>query len=126
MKQHENRDPVMSQKEIFRKYNKMMAMHAEPVKKNRVNCYTCVVCGLITKTIDIDNGTTPFITGCGYCGGDAYSSFYNDIVPNDKPIIEWYRPTLKETLRLANKHDKLEHILLGGLIPREIKNKFAK
>jgi hypothetical protein len=37
---------------------------------------------------------------CEKCKGTAYSSFFKDIAPNQDPTIEWYRPTLKQVLKM--------------------------
>ncbi len=87
---------------------------------NRVNCYVCKSCGHITKTKDVDAGVTPFMFSCEKCNQTAISSFYQDIAPNQSPTIEWYRPTLKQTLNLKNRPGELEHVLNGGLLNRKI------
>jgi len=87
---------------------------------SRVNCYTCSSCGHITKTKDIDPGVTPFMHKCEKCSGMSRSSFYNDIAPEKNPTQEWYRPTLKQCLKLRKNEDLLDHILQGGLISRKI------
>lgn len=84
----------------------------------RVNCYTCQFCNRITKTKDIDSGVTPFIHSCAYCNGFAHSSMYNDLAPHLKPVEEWYRPSLEETLKLSP--GSLDHVLQGGLLNRKI------
>lgn len=77
----------------------------------------------ITKTIDVDDGVTPYAFTCDYCGNPfATSTMYNDIAPKQKPTHEWYRPSLKETLKWRSKNTQmLEHILNGGLDVRPIK-----
>ena len=84
-----------------------------------INCYVCDTCGHITKTKDIDPGVTPYLFKCEKCGELARSTFYRDIAPNQKPTIEWYRPTLKETLKMGI--GMVDHILQGGLDSRVIK-----
>lgn len=86
---------------------------------NRFNCYVCS-CGHITKTKDVDAGVTPFMFTCEECGNFARSTFYNDIVPDKLHTIEWYRPSLKEILKLRKKPSSLEHVLNGGLMHRKI------
>ena len=88
---------------------------------NRVNCYTCI-CGHITKTRDVDAGVTPFMHKCEKCGKVAYSTFYKDISPNQKPTEEWYRPSLMECMKLRHEYYMLDHVLNGGLLVRKIKN----
>lgn len=86
---------------------------------NRVNCYTCN-CGHITKTKDVDAGVTPFFFSCEKCGGMAQSTFFKDIAPNQKPTIEWYRPSLDELFKMRKQPALLDHILMGGLHYRKI------
>lgn len=86
----------------------------------RVNCYICKNCNLITKTKDIDAGVTPFIHTCEHCGGEAHSTFYNDIAKHLHPTQEWYRPTLKQVLKMRKNEGLLDHILKGGLDCRKI------
>ena len=114
-----------SQRYVQKKYNELL----EKVKtdeyydidlENRVNCYHCK-CGHITKTQDIDKGVTPAFFGCEKCGEMAHSSFYHDIAPNQEPTIEWYRPTLKQVLKMRKNEAMLDHILSGGLDHRKIK-----
>jgi len=115
-----------SQGSVKRKYEKLLNDVAtqDYYKKdltNRVNCYVCKTCGHVTKTKDIDAGATPMIINCEQCSKDANSMFYNDVAPAKIPTIEWYRPSLKETLRLRKKPAYLEHVLSGGLLSRKIK-----
>jgi len=113
----------MKRKKIEKEYNEMLKKTEEWLKDldltNRANNYVCQSCGHVTKTKDVDKGVTPFIHSCKLCGGEAYSTFYNDYFPNHKATQEWYRPSLDETLEM----DEMErhHVLQGGLIPRKIK-----
>lgn len=107
---------------LVRAYEKMLQeeYHKGEVKPNHVNCYVCENCGQITKTIDIEKGTTPFMIDCTVdgCGGLAKSSFYNDLSPTLKPSHEWFRPSLKATLR--QQRGMIDHIVQGGLELRKI------
>lgn len=116
-----------SKRKITKKYNKLL----EQVKTddyykidltNRVNCYVCE-CGHITKTKDIDPGVTPFMNSCEKCNGTARSTFYNDIAPDQEATYEWYRPTLKQVLKMRNNPSMLDHIFNGGLDYRKVKSK---
>lgn len=118
-------ESMMSQREVERKYNSLL--HDVATKDyykidlaNRVNCYSCKTCGHITKTKDIDAGVTPFMSICEECNGIAYSSFYKDIAPNQQPTFEWYRPSLKECLKMRKEPESLDHIFNGGLEYRKI------
>jgi hypothetical protein len=112
---------MRSIREVTREYNSVLKAH-DGEKSRGVNCYICTVCKQITKTIDIDPGTTPFIFECFHCGGEAQSTFYKDIAPDLKPVIEWYRPSLDDTFKLRRimKEGLLDHVLMGGLLDRKI------
>jgi regulator of RNase E activity RraB len=125
-KEYQHREQMESQRQIEKKYQKLIyeVSNNDFYKidlSNRVNCYSCK-CEHITKTIDIDAGVTPFMFTCEKCGGDAHSSFFKDIAPNQKPTFEWYRPDLKQVLKLRSKPGLLDHILSGGLDYRRIKS----
>lgn len=110
---------------IEKKYNKLMNNVAtndyfKVDVSNRVNCYTCQSCGHITKTKDIDPGVIPFMFSCEKCKGTAYSSFFEDIAPNQQPTFEWYRPTLKQVIKMRKKEGMLDHIFNGGLDYRKL------
>ena len=113
---------------IFIEYKKLMhKVETDDYYKidlnNRVNCYVCVDCDHVTKTIDVDAGVTPFMHGCENCGGMARSTFYNDIMPHNKPTQEWYRPSLEEVKEMVdNQPHLLNHVLSGGLLNRVIKD----
>ena len=114
----------MEIKEIKRRYNRLMwDVKTNDFYKidltNRVNCYQCS-CGHTTKTKDIDAGVTPFMHRCEKCGGMAHSSFYADIIPDKQPTEEWYRPTLKQVLKMRSNPELLEHIFNGGLDCRKV------
>lgn len=105
--------------------------------ENRVNCYQCAGtpgissasgfsipgrpgCGHITKTRDIDPGVTPMFHACEKCGGRTTSSMYQDIAPTQQPTQEWYRPSLKQVLKMRKNPGMLQHVLAGGLDCRKI------
>lgn len=116
---------MISQGEIKRKYNRLMASVAtdqfyKTDLTNRVNCYICPDCKHITKTKDVDAGVTPFIFDCDRCSGNATSTFFKDIAPNKQPTFEWYRPTLKQLFKMKKNINLLDHILNGGLDHRKI------
>ncbi len=117
---------MKSQRAIEKAYNKLLhdvanqSFYTKTDLTNRVNCYVCQKCLQVTKTIDIDSGVTPFFHTCEHCGADAQSTFYKDVAPHMKPTQEWYRPTLKEVLKMRKKEGMLDHILQGGLDVRII------
>lgn len=115
-------------RQVTKRYNKLLVDVAtkdfyKVDLTNRVNCYVCSNCGHVTKTKDIAPGVTPMIITCEKCQRiTARSTFYKDIVLDQEPTIEWYRPDLKETLKTRRYPNLLEHILSGGLCHREIKH----
>lgn len=125
MKDYNHKEPMISQREIEKKYNKLMLNVATDNYykidlTNRVNCYVCD-CGHITKTKDVDPGCTPFIFRCELCGQGATSTMYRDIAPSLNPTFEWYRPSLKEVMKKRKNAGLLDHIFAGGLDYRPIK-----
>lgn len=122
---HENKEPMISQREIERKYSKLLNdVETNDFYKvdltNRVNCYVCQTCKHITKTKDIDSGVTPFMSHCESCGNYAQSTFYKDIAPDQPHTWEWFRPSLKQVLKMRKNEGMLDHILSGGLELRKI------
>ena len=118
----------MNKKEVINRYNSVVEEYKnENIDlTNRVNCYVCS-CGHTTKTKDIDKGVTPFMFSCEKCGKTARSSFYKDVVPEQLPTIEWYRPSLNACLSIHRRSKTneflighLDHILSGGLDYRKI------
>ena len=113
---------MISQRKVERKYKRLLKdVETDSFYKidldNRINCYVCE-CSHITKTIDVDAGVTPFFHNCEKCGRMAKSTFYNDIAPDQQPTQEWYRPTLKEVMKMRKKESLLDHVLSGGLLSR--------
>ena len=111
---------MISQREVERKYSQLVKdvqtkeFYTNVDLSNSVNCYICK-CGHITKTKNVDSGVTPFMFSCEKCGGTATSTFFKDIAPEQQPTFEWYRPTLKQVLKMRKDEGMLEHVLLGGL-----------
>ena len=88
-------------------------------KKGQRNRYICQTCGKSIVTINIDDGTTPFMINCEAtknCDGAMYSQYYD--IPQDTPATyEWFKPkSLKGYSR-----EMREHFSLGGLDLREIR-----
>lgn len=86
--------------------------------QGKKNVYLCQKCGHGFVSIDVDEGVTPFMTGClrDGCDGWAQSTFYR-VDPMLKEIpaaLEWYRPTALDGL----KHRVRLHVEKGGLISR--------
>lgn len=111
-----------SKREIARRYKALLVdvetnvfYKVDLIK--RVNCYVCK-CGEVTKTRDVDAGVTSMVVSCPECKGNAMSSFYKDIAPDQNPTHEWYRPDLEKVLKLSEW--ELDHVLQGGLMFRKI------
>lgn len=81
----------------------------------RLNRYTCQVCRGTITTMDVDDGTTPFMLDCHAtegCHGTMTSSMYR--VPIDAvPTFVWRKATAEEykAASPAMRH----HFDLGGL-----------
>lgn len=121
---YEPREPMVSQREIERKYSKLLKdVESNDFYKvdltNRINCYVCS-CKHITKTKDVDAGVTPFMINCESCGQSAHSTFFKDIVPDKPHTWEWYRPSLNQVLKMRKNEWMLDHVLMGGLELRRI------
>ena len=99
-------------------WNNMLSKQTKTALFNKENCYTCTACGHITKTIDIDPGTTPMFFQCEICDSRAVSSMYRDIAPDKEPTQEWYRPALKKVKKMQPAF--VDHIMMGGLLSRKI------
>jgi len=117
----------MNKAQITKRYAKLMNdVETKDYYKvdltNRVNCYVCDHCGHVTKTKDIAAGVTPMFHKCEACGKTARSSFYKDLRPLNPPTEEWYRPDLKEVLKMQNDA-LIEHVLSGGLCTRKVINR---
>lgn len=115
---------MISQREVTKRYEALLKDVAESDfykvdLTSRVNCYYCTRCNRTTKTKDIDAGVTPMMFTCRFCGSIARSTFGKDIAPDVEPHGVWYRPTLKQVLKMRNKPEMLDHILRGGLEYRE-------
>ena len=88
---------------------------------DRVNAYTCNVCGLSIYTFDRDEGTTPMFLACRAtpgCRGRSVSNGYPSGPPPQLPTWEWYRPPKN---RLYTFDDEMrDYIRRGGLVLRRI------
>lgn len=118
MENYKHREPMRSQRSIEKAYKAMVIKIAD---ENRINCYTCKVCGHVTKTIDRHAGVTPMFNVCVSCGGESVSSWYKDIAPDLKVTHEWVIPTLSELIKQRKNPGLIDHILRGGLDFRVIK-----
>ena len=92
-----------------------------------VNKYTCNTCGKSITTVDVDNGTTPFIIVSCFatsdCPGTMQSHGYRiethgyNIESEEDARFEWYRP---EKLPKKKYMAQRQHVELGGLLLRKV------
>lgn len=91
--------------------------------QGKKNVYICEKCGHGFVSIDLDEGVTPFMTGCLRigCDGWAASTFYrlDPLLKDSPPALEWYRPVSPEIEQL--KPAARFHVEKGGLISRVTK-----
>lgn len=87
-----------------------------------VNVYTCGTCLMLTTTVDVDEGVTPFSISCKECNEPlafATSNMYPEARPIPdhipEPTKEFYKPESIAVL-LAGE---IEHVELGGLLMRD-------
>ena len=88
---------------------------------HKVNRYVCTnsVCNGIMVTIDLHDGTTPFMLQCRTCNhAMAQSSFYKSSQFMD-PSIAFIRPT-------TGPFSDSEHVRQGGLIPVDLRTPLTK
>ena len=83
-------------------------------ERERLNRYTCSACKGSVVTVDIDEGTTPFMLACRAtprCNGVMQSSLYRGV--SGVPTFAWRKPTQDEyrAATAAGRH----HYDLGGL-----------
>lgn len=68
-------------------------------RKGMVNVYQCKDCRRTIVTVNLVEGTTPFMIECakeeGGCDGDMQSAFYR-VYQGLEPTHEWYLPTAEE------------------------------
>lgn len=89
--------------------------------QGKKNIYLCDGCGHGVITVDVDHGTTPFMTNCQQtgCTGMMQSMMYacpQEILERLPAAMEWYRPTAA-ALDGKSAHVK-EHVERGGLLLR--------
>lgn len=99
----------------------------------RRNAYVCKDCRHITLTVDIHEGTTPFMIDCEKCKGMAQSFMYQlpGVLATSQasgltPTQEWYNPiygTPPEEIAitldaLGYSIEECTHIEAGGLLLR--------
>jgi len=90
--------------------------------KGKKNIYLCRDCGHGFVSVDIEEGTTPFMTKCLNCGLFAQSLCYaapQKMLEDIKPAVEWYRPSGDELSAMSAGTN--QHVKMGGLISRVTK-----
>lgn len=116
----------MTRKHLEAKYRTMVAGIQEKKKSEHrgdINTYICSDCKKNTKYIYVDTGLTASKVPCGHCPGKLANTTQGAHLEHKiKPLAEWYRPDLKETLALWKKgnQEAVDYILLGGLLSRKL------
>lgn len=120
----------MSNKELTKKYNAMLAnIEAARIYDGRnkgVDVYICKECGKTMYTRYKDKGVTPFTTACRKQGCKGIMVHENttserEVQYNGKTVHNWVRPTLKwlDRQRKNGNMGVVEHVLDGGLVLAE-------
>lgn len=109
----------MKKKDIKKEYKKLVdGIEDSSMYDGRgtVDRYVCDTCGHIIYTTYRDKGVTPFTIRCNKCGGVKVhdKTYEKNSIPSYVNIIDWYRPTLEQTLKMSE--GMIQHILDGGLI----------
>lgn len=109
----------MTKEQIEKRYNELVNGIEEKKMydgRNTVDRYVCDTCEYMIHTTYKDKGVTPFTMRCTRCGGTMYhtKTFDKKTVPHYVMVLDWYRPTLEQTLKMSDA--MIEHILNGGLI----------
>ena len=97
----------------------------------KINEYVCEKCGKATRTINADEGVTPFLIKCrpaipGTCDGMAKSRMYQ-CSQVERPQFEWYRPTDAQLDDMATREPEAakawhQHAANGGLMLRRVRH----
>lgn len=109
----------MEREDIEKKYNELVKSIEKKIMydgRGKVDRYTCDTCGHIIYTTYRDKGVTLFTTKCKRCGRTMChdKTYDKKTVPSYVNVMDWYRPTLDQTLKMPDR--VIEHILNGGLI----------
>ena len=86
--------------------------------KGKKNIYVCEVCNRQIITVDVDDGTTPFMTRCratNGCKGWMQSQFYH-VDQKLHASFEWFHPPLSDDMSPAMR----DHVQMGGLMLRAV------
>lgn len=84
--------------------------------RGTVDRYECRKCGAMMHTTYKDKGVTPFMMACPVCQRQMQhtKTFDKETVPPEIEVLNWYRPTVKETLKMSEA--MIDHVLYGGLV----------
>lgn len=89
----------------------------------RVNWYRCEKCAGVLVTVDVSDGTTPFLVRCRAtegCDGMARSGFYQPKPEGaGEATWEWHRPVGIDYAKLSKANKA--HVDAGGLLMRRRK-----
>lgn len=88
--------------------------------KGKKNRYICTCCNCTIVTVDIDEGTTPYLLLCHAtpgCPGMMLSQWYQG-AESLEPSWEFYRPSPEEYIQLPMSYKA--HVENGGLLLRKI------
>ena len=98
-------------------------------ERGAINAYRCEACQKRHVTINLNAGTTPFMTSCPECGAMAQSSFYHiadAVLEGDQGKLTashaWYRPCMDEYASLDTQSQA--HVAMGGLIKGKLGEAF--
>lgn len=86
-------------------------------RDNKLNIYVCQACNGHIVTLDVDEGTTPFMIPCKAtlgCKGVMRSSMYRVFDQTMAEGWQWYKPTNAEAVAPPYR----EHVRMGGLLLR--------
>ena len=91
--------------------------------RGAINAYRCVKCRKHHLTVNLNAGTTPFMTDCPLCDGAAQSCFYRvrHLLRNETLTVShaWYRPDI---VKFAGLHLHTQsHVVMGGLLKGELR-----
>ena len=99
-------------------------------QKNAENEYICPKCRKMSRTVNRDNGTTPFMLLCKAtpgCDGHSQSNFYRK-TSNDTPKWEWIAPTpeefeqwIRDEVAEEYRDGLQDHVRNGGMLLRKLK-----
>lgn len=116
----------MSEKELKRKYNKLVSdiegMRMFDGRNKGVDVYVCEKCGHKFYTRYKDKGVTPFTIKCRKCqsGSSVHDDTISEQIANFMAfdVQNWVRPSFEQLNKFRKKGNDgvIEHVLNGGLL----------